>query len=310
MILLLVLTNSSFSQVDTTRALSFFPLQEGNRWEYLHIRSWWVGPPDTSIIDRLAIGDTLLTIRAENVGKDTTAVQRRYYGIKRHAYATDYFRIDTLNLVVYKYDRWCPEGEIQMFDLNPPSGYGQYNTCNVDVESFTGFKRVGLLADTTSYFRFEMFFGGSQGLDLHEGFGIGSFNAGAVPGSINLDGYWGRVRAATINGQQYGDYITGVRGEPNLPPTEIRLHPNYPNPFNPTTKIPIELIKSQFVRLEIYDNLGRHVKTLSNAFISAGYHEFIWDGKNSGEQSVGSGIYFIRLKTENNFLVQKMMLLR
>jgi len=84
-------------------------------------------------------------------------------------------------------------------------------------------------------------------------------------------------------------------------PFEFNLCQNHPNPFNQTTKIEFTLSHSGFVSLQIYDILGRKVKTLVSEQVSSGYKSVLWDGKNDAEEEVASGIYFYQLKIENIF---------
>ena len=94
------------------------------------------------------------------------------------------------------------------------------------------------------------------------------------------------------------------------PPKEFHLYDNFPNPFNPTTKIAFELPMESRVKLVIYDALGREVRTLTDEEHPAGYLELPWDGRNEGGTAVSSGIYFYRISTSKWHSVKKMVLLR
>jgi hypothetical protein len=93
-------------------------------------------------------------------------------------------------------------------------------------------------------------------------------------------------------------------------PSEFDLSQNYPNPFNPTTKIEFTLSKPGFVSLDIYDVLGRRVRTLVSEELSSGYKSVIWDGKNDDGESVASGVYFYQLKVGDFSEPKKMLLLK
>ncbi|MDD5088827.1 MAG: FlgD immunoglobulin-like domain containing protein [bacterium] len=80
-------------------------------------------------------------------------------------------------------------------------------------------------------------------------------------------------------------------------PLEFALLPNYPNPFNASTRIPFELAKRDHVTITIFDVLGRNVTTLSRQEFSAGRHELRWDGTDCSGQTVTSGRYFIQVRT-------------
>jgi hypothetical protein len=91
-------------------------------------------------------------------------------------------------------------------------------------------------------------------------------------------------------------------------PTETRLLPNYPNPFNPNTWITVELAEDSDMTLTVYDMLGRMVKTLASGTHAAGGHVFEWDGTDASGVALPSGIYFTRLVTPAHTATQQMQL--
>jgi glycosidase len=92
-------------------------------------------------------------------------------------------------------------------------------------------------------------------------------------------------------------------------PDRIALYPAYPNPFNPSTTIPFEIDRARHVKLSIYDVLGREVATLIDGVIDAGMHRIQWEGRASGNP-VASGLYFTVLRSESDFFVHKLILLK
>ncbi len=87
---------------------------------------------------------------------------------------------------------------------------------------------------------------------------------------------------------------------------------NYPNPFNPTTTISFNVAQtSSFVTLEIYNMKGQKVKAL-NAFPngSLGTSLAVWDGTDENNQPVSSGVYFYKLKVQENITMKKMVLIK
>ncbi len=93
-------------------------------------------------------------------------------------------------------------------------------------------------------------------------------------------------------------------------PSQFVVHPNFPNPFNPTTTIRLDLPKTQFVRVQVYSTSGQLLRTLLAKTLTAGSHQLVWDGKNDQNQPLSSGLYFLVVKTETQRQVQKMMLLK
>ncbi len=85
---------------------------------------------------------------------------------------------------------------------------------------------------------------------------------------------------------------------------------NYPNPFNPLTKVEFTLVQTGLVTLGVYDVHGRLVRTLANGEESAGRHSAIWDGADNQGRAVGSGVYFARLITPAGVVQHKMVLIK
>ena len=88
-------------------------------------------------------------------------------------------------------------------------------------------------------------------------------------------------------------------------PESIVLHPNYPNPFNPTTSLAFRLDRAGHVSLTVYDMLGRTIETLVDQWLPAGSHTYQWNA-----QGAASGLYVYRLESDHHTQSRKMMLLR
>jgi hypothetical protein len=80
---------------------------------------------------------------------------------------------------------------------------------------------------------------------------------------------------------------------------------NYPNPFNPTTEIQINLPEAAGVKLDIFNIVGQRIATLVEDRLDAGHHTFTWDGTG-----YPSGVYFYHLKAGNATEIRKMLLLK
>ncbi len=88
-------------------------------------------------------------------------------------------------------------------------------------------------------------------------------------------------------------------------PDKFSLHQNFPNPFNPVTKIRYDIPVSGNVSMKIYDNIGREVKSIINEFKDAGYYTVEFNGIN-----FASGVYYYKLETGNFTATKKMVLLK
>ncbi len=95
-----------------------------------------------------------------------------------------------------------------------------------------------------------------------------------------------------------------------LVPEKFSLSQNRPNPFNPVTSIEYSIPARSHVVLEVYNLLGQKVVILVNGEQEAGIHQAIWDGKDKGGNTVSSGIYFYRMKSDKFSEVKKMVLMK
>ncbi len=94
-------------------------------------------------------------------------------------------------------------------------------------------------------------------------------------------------------------------------PESVSIRANYPNPFNPSTTIPLEVSKSDYIQINIFDSNGKFVKKLFNGELSTGDYSFRWNGLDEQNMMVSSGIYFCKvIKNDNILSSQKMVLLK
>jgi len=96
----------------------------------------------------------------------------------------------------------------------------------------------------------------------------------------------------------------------NRPPKLFAVIGNYPNPFNPETKIRFALPAEGRVTLEVFDIRGREVTMLIDAERPAGVSTVTWNGKDRLGRNAASGMYFYRIKFKNRVLTNKMILMR
>jgi Lamin Tail Domain/FlgD Ig-like domain len=87
---------------------------------------------------------------------------------------------------------------------------------------------------------------------------------------------------------------------------------NYPNPFNPLTKINFNLQLEAEVSITVYNMKGQKIKTLLNELKTAGLHQIEWNGTDDDNKAVSSGLYFYEMKINQMDYtnVKKMMLLK
>jgi parallel beta-helix repeat protein len=93
-------------------------------------------------------------------------------------------------------------------------------------------------------------------------------------------------------------------------PTTYGIAQNYPNPFNPTTTIAYQVPEVAHVTLEVYNVLGERVATLVDEQQTAGYYRVEWNGKDSDQRSVSSGVYYYRMSAGQFTSIKKMLLVK
>ena len=107
--------------------------------------------------------------------------------------------------------------------------------------------------------------------------------------------------------------LVGIDDYKNNIPSEFQLYQNFPNPFNPTTKIKYTIpdvetrhaSSLQMVTVKVYDVLGNEITTLVNESQAAGSYEVEFDGSK-----IPSGVYFYQLKAGQFIETKKMVLLK
>ena len=140
-----------------------------------------------------------------------------------------------------------------------------------------------------------------------------------VPGGILSTGtqYYWRARARNAGGWSpwasawnfttlvFEGNISGVNIYSSEIPTEFKIYQNFPNPFNPTTKIRFDIASQTKVNLRIYDVVGKEIKTLVDQILQPGRYEYLFNVNN-----LPSGVYFYRIETGEFSEINKMIILK
>ncbi len=93
-------------------------------------------------------------------------------------------------------------------------------------------------------------------------------------------------------------------------PVEFALHQNYPNPFNPVTQIRYDLPENEYVSINIYDIMGRRIRSLVGTIQDPGYRSIHWDATNDLGQAVSAGMYIYTIQAGQFRQTRKMVLLK
>jgi len=109
---------------------------------------------------------------------------------------------------------------------------------------------------------------------------------------------------------EYSILITGLDGLSGAIPKVFALDQNFPNPFNPTTRINYQLPIAGNVVVEVYNLRGEIVTTLVDENMQAGFHSVEWNGLTSSGNQISSGVYLYRIQAGDFNKVRKMIMLK
>jgi hypothetical protein len=88
------------------------------------------------------------------------------------------------------------------------------------------------------------------------------------------------------------------------------LGSNYPNPFNPSTTIPFDVVNESHINLSIYNIHGQLVRQLINEDVVSGAYTAVWDGRNNEGKELHSGLYVYLMTSNNSTQSGKMLLVK
>ena len=110
--------------------------------------------------------------------------------------------------------------------------------------------------------------------------------------------------------REEGVMLPGISSENNPYKKKCHLAQNYPNPFNLRTTISFTIDGTSKVKITIFDILGRVVKTLADQKYGQGTYFLEWDGTDNTNSFVSTGVYICLVKTDEEKITKKMVLLR
>ncbi|MDZ7755712.1 T9SS type A sorting domain-containing protein [Rhodohalobacter sp.] len=112
------------------------------------------------------------------------------------------------------------------------------------------------------------------------------------------------ITIAVVNTNRTGtaNYLLNVS---SVLPEEDLVAQNFPNPFNPSTKIEYAITETQPVKIEVFDVVGRKIQTLVDGDHSAGFYSVDFDGSG-----LASGMYIYRITTDQTVMDKKMLLIK
>jgi len=101
-----------------------------------------------------------------------------------------------------------------------------------------------------------------------------------------------------------------IDSDESLIPKEFSLYDNYPNPFNPTTQIAVDLPEAATTEITVWNIMGQKVATLYSGDLNAGHHTLNFDGRDSNGKQLTSGMYLYRVAAGKYNATKKMTLMK
>lgn len=261
----------------------YFPLQVGNSWIYTRFQS---------------PGEVYSVLHVK-ITKDTVINNERYYYLHHFPEQSDYWmHYDTSNGILYRFE----ENNSPFIRLSANAGDTMFYICS-------GIKDTILFdvpSKIKSYYYHLSVPHTSSGTEIELAENFGQTYYFEYYSSYTQSHYlYAWLKGCIIDGIIYGDtsLTIGNNHTPEQIPENFSLKQNFPNPFNPETKIKFELMQNCFTSLKIYDITGREVSTLVNMYLNAGEYTFKWNASN-----IQSGVYFYQLKAGEFTETKKMVL--
>jgi len=133
---------------------------------------------------------------------------------------------------------------------------------------------------------------------------VGNINVTLLKPEFHIPPHLISISGGNFNFQQVDAPELSIRDyDPS--PQSITLHPAFPNPFNPSTTLSVELSTNESISILIFNINGQLVETVFSGYKSAGVHQLSWDAS-----SQPSGLYFAKLVTQHSTLTTKLLLMK
>ncbi|MCF7807307.1 MAG: T9SS type A sorting domain-containing protein [Candidatus Marinimicrobia bacterium] len=277
-----------------TNALHY-PLSAGNEWHYSG--SWTPDDYNWGIQNTVhrVISDTLmpngeLYWRTEEIDLNDGSLERIYYQ-----------RYDEEDGIVYHYAPGaCDNDERVEYNLNySDDGEFRWTACgdswrmiNVYHDPEGGDPYLTSEYDGLIY----------QKHEFRDSIGLSSSLTSEITAYSEI------LKGCIIDGIVHGTLLSTDPGQ--ITPASAFLLEAYPNPFNPSVTISYDLPEASRVELTVYDLQGKSVNTLVNTSQQSGHYDIQWQGFNNSGDLVGTGIYLLRIRSENKSETLKIALLR
>jgi hypothetical protein len=287
---ILIITFGFTAQAQIDSALSYYPIQNGNIWQYwYHYKIAYTNSSESTYVFVKIVGDTLMPN-----GKWYNIVD----GPRLSFLSTGYQRIDSADANIYCYSGYPTPSETLIDSLRAQvhDVFGGGILCTAaDTITLFGRETVTKTFVPNAFYAPRVTF--AQGIGI-----VKSMHLEDNPVYPVYDTYTYDLVYAKINSLEYGT-LTEVSPKTKDIPTYFVLDQNYPNPFNPSTTIKFSIPTSGRVSVTIFDVLGRQVAKVIDGDYSKGEHIVRWNAPH-----IASGAYFYRLQTDTYSQTKRLLL--
>jgi hypothetical protein len=260
--------------------MNYFPLHPGDEWRYVRT-DWLVGVTLTrSVSDSAELNEQDYLQIVETLPGPQDTMRLWYFRVDSIGNVYHFAELDSIDTIWYNFH--VDSGQTYAIELPSNAIFGPLGV-HVRSRTDTVHSPLGFFTDCI---RLEFVRPWATGASVR----IFAPQMGVVAyyDDTSRRDAW-RLSYAKIDGVEYLPGSVGTVGTPDVS-FIYRLHPAYPNPFNPSTTIRYDLPHAALITLTVYDLLGREVARLADGYMEQGYYEVQWNGQESA-----SGIYIARL---------------
>ncbi len=287
-IYILILFFAFFTQLiysQFSSSSNYFPLQVGNKWFYT----------------RFHLPAAEYTYLQVTITKDSIVNNKRIFYIHHYPEQADYWvRYDTADGILY----YFYGTESPYIKLSANAG----DTTNYICSGVTDTTFFNTQTSLKKFYKSSHAPHSSSGTEVQLVNNFGQTYYYEYSASFTTSNYlYAWLKGCNINGITYGDtaFTIGITQPFTEVPAVYSLEQNYPNPFNPSTNIEFKIPENSFVKLIVYDQLGREIEKLVDEELNPGTYKYDWNAAD-----YPSGVYFYKLQAGEFVQTKKMVLIK
>lgn len=123
--------------------------------------------------------------------------------------------------------------------------------------------------------------------------------------------FWNVYRGSFRRTGSFNDVnLETISGHNNQVPMQFAVGAAYPNPFNPSTRFTVSIPAAGWLTVSIFNILGQEIIRLADREMAIGNYSISWNGKSSSNRVMGTGLYFLTVKFQDQIRTQKVLLVK